>query len=56
MEGTEALKGSWTEAPAVDLLSEHAGNQVVIVTTDNGGPIVDCAGIGASNWPLRGGR
>ena len=30
--------------------------QVVIVTTDNGGPIVDCAGIGASNWPLRGGR
>ena len=30
--------------------------QVVIVTTDNGGPIVDCAGIGASNWPLRGGQ
>ena len=30
--------------------------QIVIVTTDNGGPIVDCAGIGASNWPLRGNR
>eukprot|EP00913_Durusdinium_trenchii_P018298 g17191.t1 len=29
---------------------------VVIVTTDNGGPIVDCAGIGASNLPLRGGK
>ena len=31
-------------------------NTVVIVTTDNGGPIVDCSGIGASNWPLRGGK
>lgn len=31
-------------------------NSVVIVTTDNGGPIVDCAGIGASNRPLRGGK
>jgi len=31
-------------------------NTVVIVTTDNGGPIVDCMGIGSSNWPLRGGK
>ena len=31
-------------------------NSVVIVTTDNGGPVHECAGIGASNYPLRGGK
>ena len=29
-------------------------NEVIVVTTDNGGPVIDCAGIGASNLPLRG--
>ncbi len=27
-----------------------------IVTTDNGGPTTECAGIGASNWPMRGSK
>ena len=31
-------------------------NTVIIFTTDNGGPIHECAGIGASNFPLRGGK
>ena len=31
-------------------------NAVIIFTTDNGGPIHECAGIGASNLPLRGGK
>ena len=52
----------------VDCLSEGIGNitdaltktglmdnAVIVFTTDNGGPIHECAGIGASNFPLRGG-
>ncbi|CAE7179264.1 Arsb, partial [Symbiodinium pilosum] len=31
-------------------------DSVIIVTTDNGGPTHECAAIGASNWPLRGGK
>eukprot|EP00438_Fugacium_kawagutii_P030153 Skav235175 [mRNA] locus=scaffold721:218084:219574:- [translate_table: standard] len=31
-------------------------NSVVIVTSDNGGPVEECGGIGASNLPLRGGK
>mmetsp|Transcript_52028 Transcript_52028/g.116778 ORF Transcript_52028/g.116778 Transcript_52028/m.116778 type:complete len:531 (+) Transcript_52028:1-1593(+) len=31
-------------------------DSIIIVTTDNGGPVHDCAGIGASNYPLRGGK
>merc|ERR1719401_1323295 len=29
---------------------------LIIVTTDNGGPTTECAGIGASNWPFRGSK
>ncbi|CAE7482551.1 ARSB [Symbiodinium microadriaticum] len=29
---------------------------IIVVTTDNGGPVHECAGIGASNFPLRGGK
>ena len=38
---------------------ERAGmwdNTFTVFTTDNGGPIHECAGIGASNFPLRGGK
>jgi len=31
-------------------------DSVIIVSTDNGGPTTECAAIGASNYPLRGGK